>query len=248
MERFWSRVFARFAPPEQQRTDDEFALDVPDAKGDEEVEMTAYEVSSRRFRRQLFGGLRSDEVTTFLDQVAEALHVAQRRHIELEAQLRLLESDVRALGIEQAPVAPSEHGEQKDDAPAASRLQVLRSTALQEVEALLHDAQVRAQALTDAAQERAATIVREADALKSHREREAEQLVAEATVTVESILTTARDQEASLRNELDRLSESRLRMLDDLWATLNGCQEWLASIDPRRRGPEEPEGQLDRVA
>jgi DivIVA domain-containing protein len=219
MKRFWSRVFAHFAQRERQRTDDDYALDVPDGNGDEQVELTAYDVVCRRFRRQLFGGLRPDEVTAFLEQVAGALHSAQSRHIEIEAQLRLSESDIQTLGIKPASAAPSEHAEPEDDAPAASRLQVLRSTALQEVEALLHDAQARA-----------------------------EQLVADANVTVESILTAARDQEASLRNELDRLAESRLRILDDLWTMLNSSREWLASVDPRRGGPEESEGRLDRVA
>jgi DivIVA domain-containing protein len=262
MERFWRHLFAPFAQAGRQRTGDEFPLDVLYAKGNEDVEMTSYYIRSRRFGRRLLGGLKPEEVTAFLDEVAEALQTAQRLHIEMGAQVRLLEDQVQALAIKQASVTPSDasqgaerqatsiirHDEEKDDAPAASRLEVLRSTALQEVEALLHDAQARAQALTDAAHERAAIILREADALKSHRQKEAEQLVAEATVTAESILVTARDQEASLRHELDRLAESRLRMLDDVWATLNGCREWLATVDPRRRAPEEREGRLDRVA
>jgi hypothetical protein len=179
----------------------------------------------------------------------------------MAAQVRLLEDQVQALAIKQPSVAQSaasqgaerptsilQHDEQKNDASASSRLEVLGSTALHEVEALLHDAQARAQALTDAADERAATVLREADTLKSQRQKEAEQLVVEATMTAESILMTARDQEASLRHELDRLSESRFRMLDDVWATLNGCHEWLATLDPRRQRPEEREGRLDRVA
>ena len=261
MERFWRRSFARFAEPERQKAGDDFALDMFYAKEPEDVETTAYYIRSRRFGRQLFGGLAPHEVAAFLDEVAEALHTAQTLHIETAAQVRLLEDEVQALTMKQA-AAPSDvfqdaqrqatsttrQDDQEDDADAGSRLEVLRSTALQEVEALLHDAQARAQALTDAAHERAATILREADELKSERQTEAEQLVAEATVTAESILMTARDQEASLRHELDRLAESRLRMLDDVWATLNGCQEWLATVDPRRQRPEEREGRLDRVA
>lgn len=259
MERFWPRLFSRFAQTERQRTGDEFPLDVLYAQGVEDVETTAYYVRSRRFGRRLFGGLEPQEVAAFLDEVAEALHTAQRLHIETAAQVRLLEDEVQALtnqvtpsdafqGAERQATSITRQDDQKDDAPAASRLEALRSTALQEVEALLHDAQARAQALTVAAHERAATILREADALKSQRQEEAEQLVAEATVSAESIVTTARDQEASLRHELDRLAESRLRMLDDVWATLNGCQEWLATVDPRRQCPEEREGRLDRVA
>lgn len=253
MERFWPRLFGRFAQPQPQSAVDEVSLDVLHAKGDEDAELTSYYIRSRRFGTRLFGGLRPEEVTAFLDEVAEALYTAQRRHIEMGTQVLSLERQVKALTIKQASAEGQaasmvRQDEQRDEASAASRLDVLRSAALQEVEALLHDAQARAQALTDEAHERAATILREADALKSDRQKEAEQLVAEATVTAESILMTAREQEASLRHELDGLAESRLRMLDDVWATLNGCQEWLATVDPRRRGPEDQEGRLNRVA
>ena len=251
MQRFLGHVFARFSQAGQPRGDD-FPLDVLYARANEDVEMSSYYIRSRRFGRQLLWGLRPAEVTAFLDEVAEALQTAQQLHIEKAAQVRLLEDQVQARPVTQAAVAPSDasHAERHatDDAPAASRLEILRSATLQEVKALLHDAQTRAQALIDAAQERAATVLREAEALKSQRQHEAEQVVAEAAVTAESILVTARDREASLRQELDRIAESRLRMIDDLWATLNGCREWLTAVDPRRQRPEEGEGRLDRVA
>ena len=166
MERFWPRLFARLAKARRQRTDDEFPLDVLYAQGDEDVEMSSYYIRSRRFGRRLFGGLKTEEVTAFLDEVAEALHTARTRQ-------RSLEGEVQALTINQASVAPSaafngaereatsiiRQDEQTDRTPAASRLEVLRTTALQEVEALLHDAQARAQALTDAAHERAAHLL-----------------------------------------------------------------------------------------
>ena len=250
MER-WTGLFARFTQL-RQRTVDEAPVDVRPAKGIEDAEMTPYDIRSRSFATRRFGGFEPEEVMAFLDEAAEALYSAQRRYIEQGAQVRLLEREVKALTIKQAPAAQAastaRQDEQKDETSAAGRLEILRSTALQEVEALLHDAQGRAQALTDEAHERAATILREADALKSNRQKEAEQLVAEATVTAESILMTAREQEVSLRHELDLLAESRLRMLDDVWATLNGCQEWLTMVDPRRRGAEEQHGGLDRVA
>jgi DivIVA domain-containing protein len=243
MERFWRDLFSRFAQAGRQETTDDFPLDVLYPKQNEDVEMTSYYIRSRRFGRTLLGGFRPEEVTAFLDEIAEALQTAQRLHLEMGTQVKLLEDQVQALTIKQPP-APSDapggaqrhatsmirHDSPTDDAPAASRLEVLRNTTLQEVEALLHDAQARTQALTQAAQ------------------KEADQLIADATVTAESILRTARDEEASLRHELDRLAESRLRMLDDVWATLNGCREWLATVDPRRRAADEPEGRLDRVA
>ena len=256
MEHFWPRFFSRFADTERQRAGDDFPLDVLYAKRNEDVETTAYYIRTRRFGRRRFGGLEPDEVAVFLDEVAEALHTAQREQIEAVAQVRLLEDEVLALTVKQAassdavqaPERQARQDDQGDEARAASRLEVLRSTALQEVEELLHDAQVRAQAVTDAAHESAAAILREADTLKSQRQKEAEQLIAETTATAQSILTTARDQDAALRQELDRLAESRLRMFDDVWATLKGCHEWLAAVDPRRQRPEEPEGRLDRVA
>jgi DivIVA domain-containing protein len=244
MERFGSRLFARFEETEQ-RADEEFPGDVLSETGNEDdTELTPYHIRSRRFGRRLLGGLDPREVTEFLDQLAEAMHIAQSVNIQTATQVKLLEDEVQALTSRQALGAPSDgtqgaerqatslikHDEPADDAPAVSRLEVLRNTTLQEVEALLHDAQARAQALTDAAH------------------KEAEQLVAEATSTAESILTAARDQEAALRHELDRLAESRLRMLDDLWTTLNACHEWLSMVDPRRRGPEQREGRVDRVA
>jgi DivIVA domain-containing protein len=260
MERFWSQLFARLTQAVRQRPGDEFAANVPYANGNEDAETTWYDyIRSRRFGRRLLRGLKPEEVTAFLDEVAEAFRTTERAFrttermkIKMEAQVRLLEDKVQALTIKQAAVMPSDafkgtqlqatspirQDEQKNGA-AASRLEVLRSTALQEVEALLHDAQARAQALTDAAHEGAAAILREADALKSHRQKEAEELLTKATATAEAILMTARDQEAALRHELDRLAEGRLRMLDDLWATLNACHEWLATVDPRRRVPEE---------
>jgi DivIVA domain-containing protein len=258
MNRIGYRLFPPFAQAEPE-TDDELPRE---AVTNDDVEMTAFHIRSRRFGRRRFGGFDPEEVTAFLDDVAEALYLAQMRHIEVATQLKLVEDELKVLTIKQASLPPSDafspadqpatsmgrHNGHQDDGAAHTRLENLRSTALQEVEALLHDAQLQAQALTDAAQERAATILREADALKAQRQKQADQLLAEATVTAESILMTARDQEASLRGELSRLAESRLRMLDDVWATLNGCQEWLSMADPRRQRPEAQDDGLDRVA
>jgi DivIVA domain-containing protein len=229
MNRLGPRLFPPFAQAEQE-TDDELSRD---ETTHEDVEMTAFHIRSRRFGRRRFGGLDAEEVTAFLDDVAEALHMAQMRYIETATQLKLAEKELKALTIKEASVPPldafSREGQQstsigrhvahQDDALAETRLEVLRSTALQEVEALLHDAQ-----------------------------KKADQLVAEATATAASILMTARDQETSLRGELSRLAESRLRMLDDVWATLNGCQEWLSMVDPRRQHPDAQHEGLGRVA
>jgi DivIVA domain-containing protein len=258
MEPFKSPLFARLTEAqllrterEAQTTDDQLSDDLLYGIGNEASqagapEMTPAYIRSRRFGRCLLGGLKPEEVRGFLDEVADALDSAQT--LKFENRLKPLEADVAAPTVTQASVTPSsafEHAqpqataisrqEEHKDTAAASRLNVLRSTALQEVEALLHDAQVRAQAVTDAARERAVTILRQADALKELRQKEAEELIAGATATAESILTTARDQEATLRGEIDRLAESRLRMFDDVRATLIACDEWLATVDPRLR-------------
>jgi DivIVA domain-containing protein len=211
--------------------------------------MTPQYIRSRRFGRQLLGGLKPEEVRGFLDEVADALYTAQTLNFEKDVRVKSLEARVtpsdafRDAQSQPTAITPQD----EHDAAAGSRLEMLRSTALQEVEALLHDAQARAQALTDAAHDRAATILREADGLKALRQKEAEDLVAQATATAESILTTARDQEATLRHEIERLAESRLRMFDDVRATLNACDDWLTTVDPRRRCPDEPHMLSDSV-
>ena len=256
MNRAAHRLFPAFEQADQQ-ADGELSRA---AIANDDVEITAFDVRSRRFGRCRFGGLDPEEVAAFLDDVAEALHIAQTRYIETATQLKFVERELKALKL--ASVTPADafvradahatsigrHDEHQNDALAESRLELLRSTALQEVEALLHDARQQAQAFTDAAQARAGTILREADALKWQGQQEADQLVAEATATAESIVKDARDQETSLRSELSLLAESRLRMLDEVWATLNGCQEWLSMVDPRRQRPDGQNEHLDRVA
>jgi hypothetical protein len=166
---------------------------------------------------------------------------------QLETQIRRLKNEVQTLaikassslpgvlrGVEPQTTAVVAEAEQ-NEAAATTRLEVLRSAALQGVEALLQDAQARGRALTDAAQERAATIVHEDEALKSQRQQEAEEIVAGATATAESIIMAARREEVALRQELDHLAESRLRVFDDVQATLDACHEWLATVDPRSR-------------
>jgi hypothetical protein len=45
----------------------------------------------------------------------------------------------------------------------------------------------------------------------------------------ESLVATARDEETAIRKEIEGLSESRLRLIDDVWATLETYQQWLAT-------------------
>jgi DivIVA domain-containing protein len=210
--------------------------------------MTPDEIKSQRFGLRLLRGLKPEEVTAFLEEVAEEFEAVQQMNSALERHMAALQERLLGLTTKQASVAPPDafiktelqassiiqEAEQKENA-AASRIEVLRTAALQEVEALLHDAQTRTQAMTDAAQERAAVIIREAEALKSQRQLEAEELVIKATATADRILMAARDQEAAVRREIDCLTETRLRLFDDVRASLDVCHEWLATVDPRMR-------------
>ena len=112
---------------------------------------------------------------------------------------------------------------------------MFRTTALREVEELLHDAQVRAQTLIDGAKESEAVILREAEGAKARMRIEAEEHMARATDQAELLIMTAREQEAALRSELDRLAQSRLQLVDDIRAALDTYQQWLMTVDPRGR-------------
>ena len=211
--------------------------------------MTPDDIRSRRFRRQLLGGLNPEQVSAFLEDVADAFETVQRVNTKTETYMRVLQDELEAVAARRAPILPRDTFDAAEpratpiipdeDEAAASRIEMLRSTALQEVEALLHDAQLRAQTLVEAALERATATVREAEALRSQRQQEGEELVGQATAAADSIVSAARDDEAALRREIERLAESRLRFFDDVRATLDACREWLATVDPRLGHPTE---------
>ena len=122
--------------------------------------------------------------------------------------------------------------------PELVRVELLRTTAMQEVEALLHDARKRAQALVDEATERQAAALAEAEASKSRLQLEAERYMAEATERAASLTTAAREEERAIRKEIDRLTQHHIQLLDDMRATLNTFHEWLATVDPRGRAQD----------
>jgi DivIVA domain-containing protein len=250
MKRHGSALFERIAHAEAQGAEEDVSSGMLDME-EAHPAMTPDAIRFQHFGVQLLRGLNPEEVRAFLYVVAEEWETVQRANRALETQIRRLKDEVQMLTIKASTslpdvlrgaepqttaVVPAEQNE----AAATTRLEVLRSAALQEVEALLHDAQARGRALTDAAQERAANIVHEAEALKSQQQQEADEMVAEATATAESIMMAARREEAALRQDLDHLAESRLRLFDDVRATLDACHKWLATVDPRSRrlGPE----------
>ena len=176
--------------------------------------MTPDDIRSQRFGARLLRGLSPEEVTAFLEDVADAYDDVQKTNASLTARVKVLE---------------------EKETSASSHIEVLRAVALQEVEALLHDAQAQAQALVDGAKEREAAALRDTEAAKTQRQREAEDLVAEATARAESLIVAAREQEAAIRGEIDRLTQSRLQLVDDVRATLDTYHQWLATVDPRGR-------------
>jgi DivIVA domain-containing protein len=185
--------------------------------------MTPDQIKSQRFGVRLLWGLRPEEVSAFLEDVAEAYSDVQQWNVQLMAQVERLESQNRALPTR-------EH-----ETSATTHIETLRTATLREIEALLHDAQARAQTLIDEAKESEAAILRGAEAAKARMQIEAEAHLSRATAQAESLIMTAREEEAALRSEIDRLGQSRLQLVDDIRAALNTYQQWLASVDPRGR-------------
>ena len=185
--------------------------------------MTPEDIKSQRFGVRLLGGLRREEVSAFLEDVAEAHGDVQKWNTELMERVESLQNELRALAA---------HGK---EASASTHIETLRIATLREVEALVHDAQGRAQALIDGAKESEAAILREAEAAKARMQIEAEEHVARATHQAQSLIMTAREQEGAIRSEIARLEESRLQLVDDIRAALDTYQQSLAIVDPRGR-------------
>lgn len=189
--------------------------------------MTPEDVRSQRFSSRLLGGLSSEEVLAFLEDVAEAFDEVQKTNAVLKARVKQLEAQLRFRSApDQAPA---------DEQPTPSHLEVLRAAALREIEALLRDAQTQAQAILESASERDAATERDAEAMRARVRIEAEEIVARATATAEALVDAAREQEAAIRGEIDRLSQIQLELVDDVRKTLDTYHQWLTSVDPRGR-------------
>jgi DivIVA domain-containing protein len=225
--------------------------------------MTPDEIRSQRFEAQLLRGFNSEEVLAFLADVAEAHDDLQKTNRALTGRVKVLEAEILARAARETQVvSPPEvlrdaeaqaksmikaakekeaqaesmiKAAKEKETPAARQIEVLRAVALQEVEALLHDARAQAQALIDGAREREAAALADVEAARAQQRREAEDLVAEETSRAESLIEAAREQETAIRNEIERLSQRRLQVVDDLRATLDTYEQWLETVDPRGR-------------
>src|SRR5215831_20271162 len=162
--------------------------------------MTPDDIRSQRFGARLLRGLRPEEVSAFLEDVAEAFGDLQKWNTELMADVERLKNKIPDLAAQERETSASTH------------IEMLRTAALREVEALLHDAQARAQTLIDGAKESEAAVLREAEATKARMQIEAEEHLATARDQAESLMITARQQEAALRSEIDCLAQSRLQL------------------------------------
>jgi DivIVA domain-containing protein len=207
------------------------------------IVMTPEDIRSQRFASRLLHGLSPEEVSAFLEDVAEAFGNIQNANASLIERVKVLEAQAESL-LSAA---------REREASASSHIEVLRTAALREVEALLNGAQARAQAVLDSAQERDAAMRQDAETMKARAQIEAEELVAVAAVQADSLLAAAREQEATIRQEIDRLTLSRLQLVDDIRSSLDTYHQWLATMDPRgrargrREAIERSNGDLDNV-
>src|SRR5215468_9552048 len=107
----------------------------------ENPSMTPEDIRSRRFGRQLLGGLNPEQVSAFLEDVADAFETVQRVSAKTETYMRMLQDELETVGARRATLLPRDafeadepratsiipDGEQQDEA-AASRIEMLRST------------------------------------------------------------------------------------------------------------------------
>lgn len=188
--------------------------------------MTPDDIRSQRFNTRLLQGLSREEVSAFLEDVAEAFGNLQEVNGALRARVKALEVEIQTRVADRtAPAA----------LPVGDHLEELRSAVLKEVAALLHDAHAQATTLLEGAREREAEILREAETIRARRQGEADELLAAATARAEALVVAAREQEAVIRDEIDRLTTRHLQVVDDVRATLDSYHQWLATIDPRGR-------------
>jgi DivIVA domain-containing protein len=208
--------------------------------------MTPEDIRSQQFSTRLLHGLSPEEVSAFLEDVAEAYGNLQDLNGSLMNRVQVLEDKLEAQSRQEAPPAAASL---PSPGPGAGQIETLRATVLQEVEAMLHDAHAQVHTLLGGVKERESALLQEAETLKARCEIEAEQLLADARARAEALLASAHEEEATLRGEIERLTQSRLQLIDDIRASLDSCQQWLSTLDPRgrARGRREQLGDADEA-
>jgi DivIVA domain-containing protein len=193
--------------------------------------MTPDDIRSQQFNTRLLHGLSPEEVSAFLEDVAEAFADLQATNRALTTQMEVLEAELQSRTAPPAPVADSPA---RNVAGVAS-IEVLRASVLKEVEALLHNAHSQVNSLQATAAEREAEILRGAEAIRASTQAEAEKVLEQARAEADALIAAAREQETSIRDDIERLAQSHLQLVDDVRATLDNYHSWLASVDPRGR-------------
>src|SRR6185503_15314954 len=107
------------------------------------------------FSTRLLQGLSPEEVSAFLEDVAEAFAAMQEANATLGTRVKALEDEILALSAATPRIPPLE------SPPPSGHIEELRSAMLKEVETLLHDAHGQVTALLDGAKEREAAILRD---------------------------------------------------------------------------------------
>jgi DivIVA domain-containing protein len=209
--------------------------------------MTPDDIRSQRFAVRLVRGFNPDEVSAFLLDVADAYEDLEMTNASLTEHLKTLEAELAAcsgrpvspaesgttLAAGESPAEPVASAGRRREAVASGSLETLRAAALREIEALLHDAQIRADTIVAGAKEREAALLKDAEGAKARLQAEADSVLAGAAAQADALMADARDREAATRAEIERLSERRLQLVDDLRGILDTHHQWLATIDPR---------------
>ena len=199
--------------------------------------MTPEDIRSQQFNTRLLHGLSPEEVSAFLEDVAEAFANLQETNRALTTQVDVLEAELQSRTASPAPTPVAEpiaDSPARDVAGVAS-IESLRANMLKEVEALLHNAHTQVNSLQETAAEREAEILRGAEAIRARTQAEAEKLLEQARAEADALIAGAREQETSIRDDIERLTQSHLQLVDDVRATLDTYHRWLASVDPRGR-------------
>jgi DivIVA domain-containing protein len=211
--------------------------------------MTPDDIRSQRFAIQLVRGFNPEEVSAFLLDVGDAYEDLEMANASLTEQVKTLEAELEACAerpassarsgprLLESPVEFEANAGRRREAAASGSGETLRALALREIEALLHDAQARAESIVAGAKEREAAVLKDAESAKARLQAEADSLLAGAAAKADALVADARDREAATRAELERLSERRLQLVDDIRGILDTHHQWLATIDPRRARP-----------
>ena len=215
--------------------------------------MTPEDIRSQRFTSRLLHGLSPEEVSAFLEDVAEAFGTIQNANASLIERVKVLES--QGLSARQAqPVPPSpvlrEAEAQAESLLSAAREREASASSTSRCSGPRRCARSRrsctarshARRLFSMRRRSGGGLRQDAETMKVRVLAEAEELVAAAQAQADSLLADAREQETAIRGEIDRLTQSRLQLVDDIRDSLETYQQWLATIDPRgrARGRREP--------